>query len=125
MPRLKRAPTSAKRPKGTETTAKRSRRYRPGERALQEIRIYQKSTDLLIPKLPFARLVRELTIRFWPDGERIRYTMEALLALQQATEAYIVGIFEDSFLCAVHAKRVTLQVKDIQLARRIRGRDFC
>eukprot|EP00382_Lankesteria_abbotti_P008405 CAMPEP_0113852868 /NCGR_PEP_ID=MMETSP0372-20130328/5877_1 /TAXON_ID=340204 /ORGANISM="Lankesteria abbotti" /LENGTH=51 /DNA_ID=CAMNT_0000824721 /DNA_START=562 /DNA_END=717 /DNA_ORIENTATION=+ /assembly_acc=CAM_ASM_000359 len=50
--------------------------------------------------------------------------MEALLALQQACEAYIVGIFEDSMLCAVHAKRVTLQVKDIQLARRIRGRDF-
>eukprot|EP01071_Lankesteria_metandrocarpae_P005931 Lankesteria_metandrocarpae@DN4175_c0_g1_i2.p1 len=136
MPRLKLAPVARKRLPGVSgntaassaaagaSLPRRTRRYRPGERALLEIRMFQKSTELLIPKLPFARLVRELTVNFWPDGETVRYTMEALLALQQACEAYIVGIFEDSMLCAVHARRVTLQVKDIQLARRIRGRDF-
>lgn len=102
----------------------RRRRYRPGTRALQEIRKFQASTDLLIPKLPFARLVREVTEKFWPHTGHFRYTVQGLLALQTAAEAYLVGIFEDGVLCALHARRVTLQVKDIQLALRIRGRDY-
>jgi histone H3/H4 len=171
---------------------------RPGTVALREIRKYQRSTELLIRKLPFARLVRaDWPEPAWPlsasraprarpprprggrrpsprgpprrqpppplptplhhyhrshhnhrqrrqphhlqpaaarqvreitqtynstpaDGEK-RWQAEALLALQEACEFYMVHLFEDSNLCAIHAKRVTIMVKDIQLARRIRG----
>ena len=99
------------------------RRFRPGTVALREIRRYQRSTDLLIRKLPFARLVREITQTYNSaptEGEK-RWQVEALAALQEACEAYLVHLFEDSNLCAIHAKRVTIMVKDIQLARRIRG----
>lgn len=110
-----------------EQTTRRKRRYRPGTRALREIRKYQDSTDLLIPKRPFARLVKDITNNYWPGGpygERdFRYTVEALLALQTAAEAYLIGLFEDGLLCALHARRVTLMIRDIHLARRIRGRD--
>jgi histone H3 len=94
------------------------RRYRPGTVALREIRKYQKSTELLIRKLPFQRLVREIAHSFKTDA---RFQSAALLALQEATEAYIVSIFEDTQLCALHAKRVTIMPKDMQLAKRIRG----
>ena len=97
---------------------KRPRRYRPGTVALREIRRYQKSTELLIKKLPFQRLVRELAQEFKTD---LRFQGKAIFALQEAAEAYLVGIFEDTNLCAIHAKRVTIMPKDIQLARRIRG----
>jgi histone H3/H4 len=70
------------------------RRYRPGTRALQEIRRFQKSTELLIRKLPFARLVREVTQEF--TRREIRWKAEALLATQEAAEAYLVGLFEDA-----------------------------
>lgn len=93
-------------------------RYRPGTVALREIRKYQKSTDLLIRKLPFQRLVREIAQDFKLD---LRFQSSAILALQEACEAYIVGLFEDSNLCAIHGRRVTVQPRDIQLARRIRG----
>jgi len=93
-------------------------RYRPGTVALREIRRYQKSTDLLIRKLPFQRLVREIAQDFKSD---LRFQGSAVLALQEAAEAYLVGLFEDTNLCAIHAKRVTIMPKDIQLARRIRG----
>ncbi|TVT98751.1 hypothetical protein EJB05_55925, partial [Eragrostis curvula] len=83
-----------------------------------EIRKYQKSTELLIRKLPFQRLVREIAQDFKTD---LRFQSHAVLALQEAAEAYLVGLFEDTNLCAVHAKRVTIMSKDIQLARRIRG----
>ena len=97
---------------------KKPHRYRPGTVALREIRRYQKSTDLLIRKLPFQRLVREIAQDF-KTGYRFQST--ALLAIQEAAEAYLVGLFEDTNLCAIHAKRVTIMPKDIQLARRIRG----
>ena len=97
---------------------KKPRRYRPGTKALREIRKYQKSTDLLINKLPFQRLVREIAQEFKTD---LRFQSTAILALQEASEAYLVGLFEDTNLCAIHAKRVTIMAKDIQLARRIRG----
>lgn len=121
---------------------KKPHRYRPGTVALREIRRYQKSTELLIRKLPFQRLVRELAQEFKTD---LRFQSTAILALQEASEAYLVGLFEDTNLCAIHAKRVsafhcfkeplatitfyicfyvlqvTIMPKDIQLARRIRG----
>lgn len=97
---------------------KKPHRYRPGTVALRQIRHFQKSTDLLIRKLPFQRLVREIAQDFKRD---LRFQSHAILALQEAAEAYLVSLFEDTNLCAIHAKRVTIQPKDIQLARRIRG----
>ncbi|KAL1199237.1 histone H3-like 2 [Cardamine amara subsp. amara] len=97
---------------------KRAHRFRPGTVALREIRKYQKSTELLIRKLPFQRLVREIAQNYKVD---LRFQTHAVLALQEAAEAYLVGLFEDTNLCAIHAKRVTIMPKDIQLARRIRG----
>ena len=97
---------------------KKPMRYRPGTVALREIRRYQKSTELLIRKLPYARLVREITQDFKTD---LRFQRQAIAALQEAGEAYLVGLFEDTNLCAIHAKRVTIMPKDIQLARHIRG----
>jgi histone H3 len=93
-------------------------RYRPGTVTLREIRKYQQSTELLIRTLPFQRLVREIAQDFKTD---LRFQSAAILALQEAAEAYMVGLFEDSYVCAIHAKRVTLMPKDMQLARRIRG----
>nr|CAD1817962.1 unnamed protein product [Ananas comosus var. bracteatus] len=89
-----------------------------GTVALREIRRYQKSTELLIRKLPFQRLVREIAQDFKTD---LRFQSSAVAALQEAAEAYLVALFEDTNLCAIHAKRVTIMPKDIQLARRIRG----
>ena len=105
--------------KGAPTTGgvKKPHRYRPGTVALREIRRYQKSTDLLIRKLPFQRFVKEIAQDFKSD---LRYQASSVLALQEASEAYLVGLFEDTNLCAIHAKRVTIMPKDIQLARRIR-----
>ncbi|CAG8491878.1 3820_t:CDS:2 [Paraglomus brasilianum] len=98
------------------------RRYRPGTLALREIRHYQKTTDLLLRKLPFARVVREISQEFITEGDvGLRWQSAALLALQESAEAFLVHLFEDANLCAIHAKRVTLMQKDIQLARRIRG----
>lgn len=97
---------------------KKPHRFRPGTVALREIRKYQKSTELLIRKLPFQRLVREISAEYKSD---LRFQSSAVLALQEAAEAYLVGLFEDTNLCAIHAKRVTVMVKDMQLARRLRG----
>ena len=99
-------------------TERRRRRYRPGTVALREIRRYQKSTDLLIRKAPFQRLVREIAQEFKTD---LRFQSTAVLALQEAAESYLISLFEDTNLCALHAKRVTIMAKDMQLARRIRG----
>ncbi len=96
-------------------------RRRPGVVALREIRKYQKSAELLVPKAPFARLVREVISEVIRPGGPDRVQAQAMLALQEAAEAYIVGLFEDCNLCAIHAKRVTIQVRDMQLARRLRG----
>ena len=86
--------------------------------ALREIRKYQKSTDLLIRKLPFQRLTREIAQDFKAD---LRFQNSSILALQECSEAYLVGLYEDTNMCCIHAKRVTINIKDIQLARRIRG----
>lgn len=106
-----------------------------GTVALREIRRYQKSTDLLLRKLPFQRLVREIAqgnahtlyslthspLRYIDFKNDLRFQSTAILALQEASEAYLVSLFEDTNLCAIHAKRITIMPKDIQLARRIRG----
>lgn len=126
---------------------KRPHRYRPGTVALREIRKYQKTTDLLIRKLPFQRLVREIAQDF---RSYLRFQSSAIMALQEAAECYLVGLFDDTNLCAIHAGRVTISElrrylfgrggarrshcslahacdtsravpKDMQLARRIRG----
>jgi histone H3 len=98
--------------------SKKPYRYRPSSDVLKDIRKYQKSTELLIRKVPFQRLVREITHSFKTD---MKFQSNALLALQEATEAYLVGLFQDTHECAIHAKRMTILPKDMQLARRIRG----
>ena len=96
----------------------RAKKFRPGIAALKEIRHFQKGSSLLIRKLPFQRLVREIAQDIKPN---LRFQQSAVEALQEASEAYLVGLFEDTNLCAIHARRVTIMPKDIQLARRIRG----
>ena len=97
---------------------KKPHRFRPGTVAQREIRRYQKTTELLLRRAPFQRLVREVAQDFKTD---LRFQTSAVMAIQEACEAYLVGLFEDTNVCAIHAKRVTIMPKDIQLARRIRG----
>lgn len=94
------------------------RRNKPGTVTLREVKRYQKSVDMLLPRASFQRLVRGITVEM---DHSLRFQSQALQALQEASEAYIVGLFEDTNLCAIHAKRVTVQKKDMDLARRIRG----
>jgi len=103
-------------------TTKPKRRYRPGTLALKEIRKYQKSSELLIPGLPFSRLIREVGHTVLGSSMlHLRFQTAAIMALQEAAEAYLVTLFEDTQLCAIHARRVTIMARDIRLARRIRG----
>jgi histone H3/H4 len=101
---------------------KKPHRFRPGTVALREIRKFQKNTDLLIRKIPFQRLVREVAQDI--NNGTWRFQSHAIQALQEASEAYLTSVFEDTNLCAIHAKRVTIMPKDMQLARRIRGDKF-
>jgi len=117
-PRKQLASKAARKSSPSTGGVKKPHRFRPGTVALQEIRKYQKSTELLIRKLPFQRLVQEVTKDFKTD---LRFQTHAVMALQEASEAYLTSLFEDTNLCAIHAKRVTIMPKDIQLARRIRG----
>ncbi|KAE8250415.1 hypothetical protein A4X13_0g4738 [Tilletia indica] len=98
---------------------KRPHRYKPGTVALREIRRYQKSHELLLRKMPFQRLVREIAQDVIKTD--MRFQSSALAALQEASEAYLVSVFEDTNLAALHAGRVTIQPKDMALARRLRG----
>ncbi|CAD6190348.1 unnamed protein product [Caenorhabditis auriculariae] len=91
------------------------KRYQPGAKALQEIRKYQRSTDLLINRAPFRRVVKEIVQEY---GE-FRMQADALAALQEAAEAFLVQFFENANLCTAHAHRVTLMPADIHLARRL------
>ena len=117
-PRKTIANKAARKSAPIEMSIKKPRRFRPGTVALREIRKFQKSTELLIRKLPFQKIVREIAGEFKAE---LRFQSQAILALQEATEAYIASLFEDTNLCAIHAKRVTIMPKDMQLARRIRG----
>lgn len=114
-----------KRPRSSAGSAgggeiRRKRRFRAGTRVLQEIRRLQHSTHTLIPRVHFSRVIRDVATSV-TGGETLRWASEGLEAIQEAAEAYLVGLFEDAQLCAVHAKRVTIMLKDIMLARRIRG----
>ncbi len=95
-----------------------ARKFKPGTVALRDIRRYQKSTELLLRKLPVQRLVREVA-----QGEKdgIRFQTSAVLAKQEATESYMVNLFADTCLCAIHGNRVTIQPRDLRLARRLRA----
>mmetsp|Transcript_65221 Transcript_65221/g.147112 ORF Transcript_65221/g.147112 Transcript_65221/m.147112 type:complete len:153 (-) Transcript_65221:202-660(-) len=117
-------------------TTRASGAFRPCCKAVQEIRFYQETTELLMSKVNFQRLVRDICFQIQQDrsssanepaeGEpspAFRFESQALLALQEAAEAYLVGLFEDANLCAVHAKRVTVMPRDMQLSRRIRACD--
>ncbi|KAM4560521.1 histone H3-like centromeric protein A [Odontesthes bonariensis] len=119
-------PKSSKQGKKSEAlkqppVSARKRRFRPGTKALMEIRRYQKSTELLIPKAPFARLVREVCQKYCRGP--VCWQVIALMALQEAAEAYLVLLFSDANLCAIHAKRVTVSSLDIKLAKAIRGEE--
>ncbi|KAI1710013.1 core histone h2A/H2B/H3/H4 domain-containing protein [Ditylenchus destructor] len=107
--------------KCASTELKKPRRYRPGTVALREIRRYQKSTELLIRKSPFQRVVREIAQDYQPD---IRFQTSSVMALQESAEMYLTSLFEDANMCAIHSKRVTVMVKDFQLPRRLRSEIF-
>lgn len=105
---------------------KKPYQYRPGTVALRQIRRYQKSTELLIHKMPFQRLAREIVQDLnkrvsFPRHDANRFQSTLLLAMQESVEAFSVELFEDANLCAIHAKRVTIMPKDMQLSLRIRG----
>ena len=107
-------------PQGYYQNSKEQKKFkwRPGTRALREIRFYQKSTMLLLRHIPFMRLIQEISQDFKTD---LRYTAEAVYTIQSAAEAYLARLFDDTNLCAIHIKCVTVMPKDMQLARRIRG----
>lgn len=117
IPRKQLATKAARKSAPATGGCKKPHRYRPGTVALREIRKYQKSTDLLIRKLPFQRLARELAQSISGD---LRFQATALAASQEASEAFLVGLMEDANLCAIHARRVTIMPKDLQLSQRIR-----
>ena len=94
----------------------KQRKIQRGMQALKEIQKYQKGADLLIKRVPFQRLVREIVLK---RGEGLKLQSSAVLALQEAGEAFIVGLIEQVNLCTIHAKRVTIMPRDIQLAHRI------
>ena len=98
----------------------KQQKMRPGMKALREIREFQMTTDLLLPRLAFARLVKEETERYTKENDW-RWEASAMEAIQEAAEAHLVSVLEDTNLCAIHAKRCTIMVRDMQLARRIRG----
>lgn len=117
-------PASGLGSRGKHITFKSDVKVKPrlgsGEAALNEIRKLQKSTELLIPKSVFHRCVREITQNLGEGSESLRYQVAALLALQEATEHYMTSLFEDAYLCTIHAKRVTLFTKDMDLCRKLR-----
>ena len=98
--------------------AARGRRFQPGIKALRGICLFQKSTELLIPKLPFLRLVHKILQR---DCRCHHIQAEVVLSLHEAMEAYLIWLLEDTNLCAIHTKCVTILPKDMWLTCRIWG----
>ena len=111
----------ARRVTGRVARPQRALRWRPGTVALREIRKYQKSTELLIRKLPFQRLLREIAQQIKHD---LRFQSTAILALQEAAEDYLVKMFQQVNVCAIHGGRVTIQPKDVTLWRRMKGGNY-
>ena len=107
---------------------KKPHHCRPGILALHEIRRNQKLTELLIKRLPFQRIVWEISqdyricpLRAGTLSVQVRFQLVAITAMQKTAEDFLVDLFEDVNLLAVHAKRVTVMQRDIRLAVRIRG----
>nr|AEK21394.1 beta centromeric histone H3 [Hordeum bulbosum] len=118
----RRSPRTRLEPQSQPEKKKRAHRFRPGTVALREIRKYRKSTELLIPFAPFVRLVRGIANGFMNIGgpnKPTPWTPHALLSLQEAAEYHLVDLFGKANLCAIHAKRVTVLLKDMRLAKRI------
>ena len=103
-----------------EERKEQKKKVQRGIQALKEIQKYQKGSELLIKRLPFQRVVKEIAQH---QMEGLRFQSAAVMVLQEVGEAFLVSIMEQANLCAIHAKRVTIMPRDIQLARRIRG-DF-
>ena len=125
-PRFMLASKAARRSAPASGVVKKPHHYCPGTVAIRKIRRYQKSTDLLIRKVPFQRLAREVLQDLnkpgsYPCFTAERFQVTSLLAIQESVEAFIVGLFEDVNLCAIHERRVTIMPKDMQLALRIKG----
>lgn len=125
------APTAA-RAGATRPPTHKKRRWRPGTAALREIRKFQKTADLIIHKAPFSRLVREILQdlqlghhhKFFSRDQAKnvgRWSSQALLALQEAAESYLIDLMSDGQLLAIHARRITLKPVDLVLVRRIRN----
>ena len=106
---------------GGAATQQKRRRYRPGTRALMEIQQYQKSVEFLIRKLPFQRVVREIAQEIGTIDD-LRFTPDAIFALQEASEVFLVNLMEDANLCTIHRGRITISPKDYQLVMRMRER---
>ena len=117
-PRKNLATKAARKSAAATGGVKKPHRYRPGTVALREIRRYQKSTELLLKKAPFQRLVREIAQDFKSD---LRMEKATLLALQDSAEDYAAALFSDTNLCTIHRKRITITPSDMQLVSRIRG----
>ena len=115
-PRKKLATKAARKSAPTSGGVKKPHRYRPGTVALREIRKYQKTTELLCRKAPMARLMREILQDFKTD---IRITQGALLGFREIVGAFMVKVFENSNLAAIHAKRITVSPKDTNLVKYI------
>ena len=103
----------------TARKLKKTRKYQPDTVALWEIWWFQKSTKVLIRKLPFSQLVHEIALSVGKTD--LCFQGSAIICLQEAAEAYVVSLMEDANLCAIHAKQVTIMPKDIQLAHCIWG----
>ena len=116
--KVKKAVSAKKEDKKPDGGIKKTRRFRPGTVVLREINRYQKSPDLLLIKSPFQRFVKSILETVNPQ---LRMQSQALLALQEASESYLICLFAEANICAIHANRVQLLKKDIHLARRIRG----
>ena len=102
----------------TSGVKKHAHRFHPGTVALREIRRLQRTTESLIPRAPFRRLIREIMIA---QNQELRMQLSAAEAVQEASETYLTSLLGDANLCAIHARRVTIMPKDIALARRLRG----
>ena len=96
----------------------KTKKMKQGLKALKEIKKYQSSMEMLIRRLPFQRVVKEIMQKVQDD---LRLQSTAILVLQEVGETFLVGLLEQSNLCALPAKRVTIMPKDVQLARCIRG----
>jgi histone H3 len=117
-PRTQLATKAVRRMAPASGGVKKPHRYRPGTVALREIRKYQQSTKLLIPRIAVSRLIREIAQDYKCD---LRFQSSAISALHEALESYLINLFELTQFAAIHAKRVTINAKDMQLARRICG----